>query len=99
VRIHHAEDFRTARARSAFRDWRGVEAEPARAAEIEALPVVTWKGRRLRTLRCHGTSGRGPHDVNVPESLPWTLIDVGRFLCPFHANDRAAWQAWREGQR
>lgn len=87
MRVHHAEPVRTARARAAYRDWRGGVAEAVRASEIEQLPKVEWKGRTLRTIRCHGISGKGSHDVNVPESLPWTLIDLRRFYCPFHAND------------
>jgi hypothetical protein len=46
--------------------------------------VVTWKGRRLRTIRCQGDFGKGPHDVNVPEALLWCLISLARFLCPYH---------------
>ena len=87
MNVHHAEPVRTARARAAYRDWRGSASEAERAAEIERLPKVEWKGRTLRTVRCSGTSGKGPHYVNVPESLPWTLINVCRFYCPFHAND------------
>ncbi len=56
-----------------------------RQAEIDALPCVEWRGRRLRTLRCHGVTGRGPHDVNVPEALLWSLMHFGAFRCPYHA--------------
>ena len=94
MNVHHAEPFRVARARSAFKDFLGNEAEATRATAIEQLPMVHWKGRTLRTIRCHGVSGKGPHDVNVPESLPWTLIDIRRFLCPFHAND--AWSRYQQ---
>ena len=87
MNVFHAEPVRAERARAAFRAAHGAEAEAVRAAEIARLPMVAWKGHILRTVRCHGTSGKGPHDVNVPESLPWTLIDVRRFYCPFHAND------------
>lgn len=55
-----------------------------RAAAIAALPAVEWKGRTLRTVRCRGDFGRGPHDVNVPESTLWTLIHIEAFLCPYH---------------
>lgn len=51
---------------------------------IDALPEVEWKGKLLRTIRCHGTTGRGPHDVNVPESLLWALLDPARYVCAFH---------------
>ena len=73
-----------ARARSAFVAARGAEAEARRLAEIEGLPVVEWKGRTLRTIRCTGTTGRGPHDVHVPEALLWSLMDVARYRCPYH---------------
>ena len=58
-----------------------------RAAEIAALPTVNWKGRRLYTIRCHGTSGQGPHDCNVPLALVWALIDLRRYVCMYHAGD------------
>lgn len=60
-----------------------------RERAIAALPQVMWKGRTLYTLRCHGTSGKGPHDVNVPLLLVWSLIDLDRFYCVYHAGD--AW--------
>lgn len=55
-----------------------------RASEIAALPTVEWKGRTLRTIRCHGETGRGPHDVHVPESLLWSLLDLQTYRCVFH---------------
>lgn len=58
-----------------------------REAEIAALPTVTWKGRTLYTIRCHGTSGKGPHDVNVPLAVVWHLINLHRYFCPYHAGD------------
>lgn len=68
-----------------------IELGPARCAireaEIARLPTVQWKGRTLYTLRCHGTSGRGPHDVNVPLMLVWHLIDLRSFYCVYHAAD------------
>lgn len=64
-------------------------AEERRAREIEALPVVEWKGNRLRTIRCCGKSGKGPHTVNVPESLLWSLLDLRDYFCPYHIGDRA----------
>jgi len=55
-----------------------------RAAVIAALPTVTWRGHTLYTIRCNGDFGKGPHLMNVPESLLWSLISLERFLCPFH---------------
>jgi hypothetical protein len=63
-----------------------------RYAEIEALPTVEWKGRTLYTLRCNGTSGKGPHDVNVPLALVWHLMSLRRFFCVYHAADALAVQ-------
>lgn len=65
----------------------GPERAAKRQAEIDALPVVNWKGRMLYTLRCHGTSGKGPHDVNVPLAMVWHLISLKRFYCVYHAGD------------
>lgn len=79
---HQASKLR--RARAFFIEIRGEAAAVRRAADIAALPVVTWKGRDLRTIRCHGTTGKGPHDVNAPESLLWSLIGINRYFCPFH---------------
>lgn len=58
-----------------------------RHAEIAALPTVQWKGRTLYTLRCHGWTGNGPHDVNVPLVLIWSLIALDQFYCMYHAAD------------
>jgi len=69
----------------------GPDRTARRIWEIAALPVVTWKGRTLRTLRCHGTSGKGPHNVNVPEALLWSLIAIDHWCCPYHAAD-AGWE-------
>jgi hypothetical protein len=55
-----------------------------RAREIARLPQVEWKGRRLYTIRCHGDFGKGPHDMNVPEALLWSLRSLQFFLCPYH---------------
>ena len=73
------------------REFLGPERTAIREAEIAALPTVQWKGRTLYTLRCNGTSGRGPHDVNVPLAHVWHLINLRRFFCVYHAGD-----AWGE---
>lgn len=78
------EDRQTLTARQAFVETRGAAAEVVRGDEIAALPSVEWRGRTLRTILCTGETGRGPHEVNVPESLLWSLIDVRRFRCPYH---------------
>lgn len=80
-------EARAARARAAFVEYRSGHEILARQRAIRALPQVVWKGRILYTLRCHGTSGKGPHDTNVPESLLWALLDFRAFRCPFHVND------------
>jgi hypothetical protein len=77
-------DTSAMRARSAFVALRGLGHERKRLGEIRRLPVVEWRGRKLYTLRCHGTTGRGPHDLNVPEYVLWTLIDLRAFHCPYH---------------
>lgn len=82
------EVARTARTRAMFREWKGADAEAARAAEIAALPAVEWKGRPLRTLQCHGTSGKGPHTANVPESMLWALLTLTEWCCVYHHGDQ-----------
>ena len=67
-----------------FLALRGGKDYARRVAEIEALATVEWRGRTLFTIRCHGDYGKGPHDVNVPESLLWNLIGVDHYRCPFH---------------
>lgn len=79
----HPERF-TLRAREAFIEIRGRAEARVRAKQIASLPIVEWRGQQLRTIRCHGTTGRGPHDRHVPEGLLWSLIDIGRYVCPFH---------------
>jgi hypothetical protein len=83
---HQARILRDVRA--VYREWRGQAAYDARAAEIAALPDVTFKGTPLKTLRCHGVRGKGPHDCNVPESLLWILMDLSNFCCVFHHGDQ-----------
>ena len=55
-----------------------------RASEIAALPEVSWKGRTLRAIQCRGDYGKGPHVVNIPESVLWNLIGFDRFRCVYH---------------
>lgn len=78
------------RAKALYLAERGMLSALDRQAEIDALPAVEWKGKPLRTLRCHGTSGKGPHDCNVPEGLLWSLMDLRAWRCPYHANDWSA---------
>jgi hypothetical protein len=79
---HLSRRERTARA--LFVDVRGEAETLVREAEVAALPVVNWKGKPLVTIRCHGTRGKGPHDVNVPRALVWSLIDWRSYVCPYH---------------
>lgn len=79
------EDRNRKAARRCFITYRTPEQVAERALLIRSLPTVNWKGKLLRTIRCHGTTGRGPHDLNVPESLLWALLDPTRYVCPFHA--------------
>lgn len=72
------------RMRRLFVNVRGDVDARFRELEIGALPAVVWKGAHLRTLRCLGTTGRGPHNVNVPEALLWSLIDLRAYRCPYH---------------
>ncbi len=55
-----------------------------RQHQIDQLPTVVWKGRRLYTITCHADSGKGPHVLNVPEALLWQLIALEAFRCPWH---------------
>jgi hypothetical protein len=82
------EAVRTARARAAFAVWRpGEQAERERA--IRSLPTKLWKGRPVFQIRCHGTRGKGPHDVWVPEAMLWASIDpFRRWCCVYHAGDQ-----------
>jgi hypothetical protein len=67
-----------------FREVRGDDEYARREAEIAAAPVVEWKGKTLRTLRCNGTTGKGPHDVHLAESRLWCLIDLRSYRCAYH---------------
>jgi len=84
---NHRQIAQARRARVAFREFRGPTAEASRATEIATLPAVVWKGKHLRTIRCHGTTGKGPHDCNVPEGLLWALMSLDRFHCVYHPRD------------
>ena len=76
------------KARAAFESARTEADVVRRASDIEALPLVEWKGRTLRTLRCHGTTGKGPHDINVPEGMLWALLSLNEYVCAFHGGRR-----------
>ena len=79
-----SDERRLQTAQEFFSGYLGKAEHADREAEIEGLPTVEWKGRILRTVRCTGTTGKGPHDYNVPEAVLWSLMDLTRFLCPFH---------------
>lgn len=81
-------DARLDRTKSMYRDMCGPVSTLMRECEIATLPAVEWKGKTLRTIRCHGTSGKGPHDCNVPEALLWSLMSLKHFLCVYHSGDR-----------
>lgn len=63
------------------------QAPTVRHTTAGSLPLVTWKGKSLRTLRCNGTSGKGPHSQNVTEGQLWALIDLRHWRCAFHPAD------------
>jgi hypothetical protein len=83
VGLHPARQ--AAKARRCFVEILGEAEGVKREMEIAALPAAEWKGKALHTLRCHGETGKGPHDVNVPDSLLWSLISLNGYRCPFHA--------------
>lgn len=89
VGVHH--DALNTRARQHFIEARGDVEARFRAMEIGALPVVEWRGKSLRAWRCHGTSGKGSHPVNLPEWVLWLLIDLRAYRCPYHAADFVGW--------
>lgn len=64
---------------------RGEAGEARRAAEIAELPVVMWKGHELRSVKCNGDYGKGPHLMNLSEAYLWALIDFRAYRCPFHS--------------
>lgn len=75
---------RADRARAAFVALRGEAAAARRQVEIDELPTVEFKGQTLYTIRCHGTTGKGPHDRHVLPAVLWSLIDLRAYVCPFH---------------
>ena len=94
VRSPH-EANRLVRYRRYYRDFSGEAEEVRRAREIDALPLVEWRGKHgtkppqwLRTIRCHGVTGKGPHDCNVPESLLWALMTLREFHCVYHPKEQ-----------
>lgn len=82
VGLHEQRQLETSR--GAAKEWLSDLEVAQREREIAALPTIQWAGRTLYTIRCAGSYGNGPHVVNVPESLLWSLIDVNHFLCAFH---------------
>jgi hypothetical protein len=70
--------------RAWFVETYGASDAARRAQEIAARPSVVWKGRTLRTIRCHGDYGKGPHDVHLPESVLWNLISLDHYRCVYH---------------
>ena len=74
-----------ARARAAFALCGFNEKE--RQTEIAALESKDWKGKKVYKIRCHGTRGKGPHDVWYGEMMLWWLISLRDFVCPFHIGD------------
>lgn len=78
------EDAARNRAMAAFGEILGRQYVRQRQRAIDALPTVKWKGRTLYTIRCAADFGNGPHNVNVPESVLWSLIDLRAFRCAYH---------------
>ncbi len=62
----------------------GPQRTAARADLIASLPAVEWRGQILWIISCVG-GAEGPHDWYVQESMLWSLRDLGRYRCPFHA--------------
>jgi hypothetical protein len=79
---HHARKLKSSKA--AFVELCGEGEVARRQAEIDALPRVTWKGAELVTMRCHGETGKGPHDVNNTEWIAWVVLSLSRWKCPYH---------------
>lgn len=56
-----------------------IESPVERAKKIEALPQVNWKGRSLVSITCIQCGG----PRNVPRQIPWCLISLNHFKCPW----------------
>ena len=74
------------RCRAAFADFAlllgwPADAEAKRAAEIEVLPKVEWRGRPLVSLTCSVCK----RTRNVPESIPWCVVSIPHFVCEWCA--------------
>lgn len=82
--LHQHEERAPRDIKTFFFELHGEAGFQRRQHEIADLPKVLWRGSVLHTVRCRGDFGRGPHDMNVPESLLWNLISVDRLLCAYH---------------
>lgn len=76
-----------ARAKAFAMEMLGPDGTARREREIAALPTIEWKGKTLHTLRCHGTRGKGPHDVHLPEYVLWHLAGLTHYRCVYHTGD------------
>lgn len=79
------QDRRDARAKQAFLALRGPADLAVREAQIQSLPHSVWRGHAVYAITCHGSTGKGPHQVNVPLALLFSLIEIEAYRCPFHA--------------
>ena len=84
MRIGSHASARTSRAKSDFREMRGIESTVIRAQAIAALPTHVWHGTRVYGLTCQARFGRGPHTMYLPAGYLWSLIDLRAFRCPYH---------------
>ena len=69
------------RAREAFKQLRGAHDESGRLRDIDALPIIIYKGRYLVQLICIACG----NFRNVPRGQAWALIDINHFICPWCA--------------
>jgi hypothetical protein len=83
--IARHEERIVAEMRRLYLGWYGADALARRERELAALPAVEWKGRTLRAIQCHGDYGKGPHVVNLPESVLWNLLGFDRYRCVYHS--------------
>lgn len=77
------EDVYLSKAKRAFVELKGLAAANEHIHEIAALPSKDWKGTKVYQLRCCGETGKGPHDVWLPERVLWALISFDRYRCAF----------------